>query len=456
MFGKRGSAAACLFVLVCAAGMMQGCAPGDRPRTVTIDLYTPDHQRQVVPSDFMPYSAFVNSDAARKANAATYEIETTGRAFMSVAIVSPDEGGPSSSNPKFMFLLDPREKHLSFKGESGLLSVNGRPTALDLSLQKEGGFGWLAKASAKDLRSLRGLTLSGDVVADLMALKAIKSLKDAFCDLSEYKKDLPADVVEALARANPAGLSVNDVPGRDELLSRLKAMRFLITDGSVAGLTPVLHRLEMLCLDKTPLLPNRSGQPSLDFLAGAKRLRFLAVGDVGRYGPAPASNPASPSSEPATQEFEPARMIDVGALSSLPHLQVLILNWQGHKDLRPLEPLENLRELDLFECGSLQNLAGVQGLRNLRTIAILKMPERLGGITDLKDLPHLKLVIFDNEFLKKGAQQAQIDELKRARPDIRVEGFCMGSWLILLIVPAALAGGLVLRRARRLPAGALQ
>lgn len=330
------------------------------------------------------------------------------------------QAGPPSK-PLYWFLYDGRDPFVRLSKAGPVLRINGRPVAVDLSAEE--GPQWLAEARPQELKSLTGVKLSGTPSADVEALARLKAVKPLFLDVSAYEKAVADNIVAAVLSAAPAGLAIDELPQRKTLLQRLP-LRYLVTKGSAEDLKPVLPHLAALHMENAKLPANRGGRPSADFLLPARKLVHLRL-MLEESADAPAN-------------------ADLRALSRLTRLRVLETNW-GEKDLRPLTPLKNLRHL-LVSGPNISDVSAAAELTELRSLAIITPQGHVAGIAELKKLPYLESLVVNKELLEK--EKGQFDELRKARPELRIEGFCLGSWLILVILPAGTALGLALRRAR--------
>lgn len=417
----------------CLLWFFSGCSSGEGVRTITVRTFTPDGAHDVAVSGFgLAFSSIIAAETANAAGARSYQLQVcSGSVF--IAKLCPT--GPKDNRPpskEFLFLYDGANLRLSLSGP--VLMESGKPLALDLSDPDSPA--WLHQAGREGAKSLRGVKLSGNMNVDLPALVVLGDLRAAVLDLSAYE-ELNSVLVGSVAATHPAALIVGDVPGRDELLAWSVGLRLLCTSGSMEGLSPVLPTLEALVIIEDVQLPiDKSGRRSLAFLKAAPQLRELVL----EYPDASvaASGPATAASAP-----HPLPPVDMAPLAELKDLCVLSAKWKGQTTVAPLQPLTKLHRLTLSNCNDLHDVSGLAQIKSLAELTLIGLPKDVRGLEELAALPKLTLLVLDKDTLKH--QSAQVNELKRRRPDLRVEGFCMGSWWILLILPAGLAAGLACR-----------
>jgi hypothetical protein len=117
-----------------------------------------------------------------------------------------------------------------------------------------------------------------------------------------------------------------------------------------------------------------------------------------------------------------------------------------------------LQAVELFKCKNVKDLGGLKGLKDLKALVLLP-PNDIEGLSldALAGLKPLRLLVLDKDLMAKSAEQ--VAQVKKDLPEVLVEpgkGICLGSGLILLMVPAA-AGMWALRalRRRRRPPGSM-
>ena len=305
------------------------------------------------------------------------------------------------------------------------LRINGRVAALDLS--HAGTSAWLQRNEDVPLDALGVIHLSGAWEVDEAILAKLKG-SGCVVGLGDYGDTLAAPLREAVLACRPTGLIVEQSPTASALLAEADRLRHLVYAGRILprlarpeGLwTLMLLDIDAPAATPPPALP-------LDGVAAFGNLRVLSLGEIDdgnvRYESlAPLRRLAGLRSlvVPA-----PAGAADFEAITTLHGLEILVLNAQDIRDLGPLAGLDRLRRLSLTG-----------------------LPEDVSGLEVLEDLPELKAVLFSSDTVK--ANQETLDRLRAARPDVIIQGFCLGSRWMAAIVAGGIVGALAIRlRGRR-------
>ncbi|MGD2123580.1 MAG: hypothetical protein PVJ76_17630 [Gemmatimonadota bacterium] len=344
---------------------------------------------------------------------------------------------------------------LVFDPEGALVQLNGTPVYLDLG--DTGSWEWLGHATPEEKQSLRLVMVRDSLTPTHDALLEDLASHNPTLHLYTDERDLLGPL---LSHFNPEGLGVIDMPISDELalfLSQEPELRSLIVSG---------YQL-----------------PSLAFLSQISGLEQLTIGDWDpeKTGPLPGSlsnlkslvlietdlaNLAALGERPGLEELtiwecsgdEESGQLDVRGISNLPNLRFLSFRDCGVADLSPLAQLPDLEWLVLPPGLTQPQLESVVDLRpNLIFLELFESEE----ITDLTPLTHLTKLqglligsgappepLFEMDHLQYLAimedegsgsfESGVVTQLKAELPTTtvgRVEPFCLGSGLILLLIP---------------------
>ncbi len=397
-----------------AAFAAAGCDSGG-PQTVLIHMKTPGGGNVLCQSwlhEDIQSMTSVSGEEAAKAGAEWYETELYGPGVLWVNLEA--EANTPQDRTKLLCLWDGRSSRLSFHVRGPALWCNGNIVSLRLAPDC---LEWLEAVQAAQLRAVRWVTLSGFECLDRKALSLLPPGEVKGWSLENYRDGLPAAIADAVVASQPVALVLSDSKEHDALLKRCPSVRYLKAPSN-QDLTPVLPRLEELILQ----IP-AGANGSLDWLAGASGLRGLAL-----HG-----------------HHEPPQLLP-RALWGLKTLKTLVMLSPELTDLEPLSGLSNLRELSLFECRDLRDLSAATKLQSLRSLMLSGLPENVTGIDSLAKIKSLKVLIVDKSHLQ--SHKADYDRLREKRPDVKVVGFCVGSWLIGPVVLLAGIGGTLWRTAR--------
>jgi hypothetical protein len=317
----------------------------------------------------------------------------------------------------YVFLLDTYAPRLHFEDDPdrGLL-LNGDLLVADVAAVavRDGADAF----TPAELQAMRGVRLGGDAAADIAFLRQLTPPATVVVDASAYNDTLPRPVAAAIAAVRPAGLVIDGLGNYPDLVAGARGLRMLATGEAFEPLLPLLPELEVLLLTGE----DHAVDARLLRRAGSLR-RLLLLGTV----------------------------TNVEALGDLRSLQSLVVLWEGRHDLRPLARLRSLEYLALL-ADSLRDISAVASLTDLTDLWLLNVGrlQELAGVDRLAALPRLRRVVVDEDVL--AADSANWELLRRARPDVAVVGWgvCVGSWLILLVLPVG-AGAAFLMRPRRRP-----
>jgi hypothetical protein len=373
---------------------------------------------------------------------------------------------------------------LSFENRNSVLYHAGKPVSLAWDKEtREQAWEWLSTAKTSDLQSLRILYLAdledGDIDSSRMAL------------------------LQKVARANPhIGLLLNAEQIKAVLPLFQPAILMLGLERSTlsAEAIKILQQQHSLCTLWLSLGRTEDAQADLadlKFLSGLSSLERLTLSANNAL-----TFPSDPNFFPFPRNLRSLSLSgfsieDLSFLKRLDHLKELSLESCEVKDASVLAELTRLTSLDLTDCkgitdpsvlrhipglrhvgappvedqkaliASLQtlkhlqtlrvgypqmsDLAGLEQIRSLRGLIITGKPEKemqfqsqsLYGMKQLRYLALGKDLVTDPK---------EMEMLEKALPDCRitiVEGVCMGSGWIILLVPAALVSMLAVALRRR-------
>ncbi len=312
---------------------------------------------------------------------------------------------------------------LVFSRQPGLALLNDKVICVDLS--NKAGAQWFAQQPDAKLKTIRTLLLSGDAATDTAALTRMagagitvvfggSEIKSATSKPTvELKLTIEADVRKALIAAQPACLFAKGMKIDEDVIVQLSDLTHLVISG-----------------EKIPDLTK------------LKKLRFLGLGNVTNLAPL-----SKLTHLQGLVIADCSYVKDFMALRNLKHLQTLHL---GEADgLTDLDFLTDMRELRSLTLGpdtdaKIKNIAPIGKLTNLTELAIVPIPPTVKDLSPLKKLKNLKMLVVDDDGLEK--RQEEYDEIRKALPECKIVGFCMGSAWILLVVPVAVGLGVWWRR----------
>ena len=352
--------------------------------------------------------------AAEKAGKESYDIELFPGALLHVGLRS--KGEDRKQETAFPLVYDGRQKKLLFSREGFTASLNGKVVYVDLADPKAAD--WVRQQPAAKLKSIRTIRLSGKPDTDRLAMGRLAGSGVLIVPPAGFFENINPGVLKPLVAAKPIGV----IPDREVDLGaippELSGVRYLaLTGANLPDLKP-FGKLEYFMFQfKQP------EKPDLAQLAQLTQLRCLVLAKC-------------------------KGVMDYKCIAKLKDLRSLVLTkCDQMKDVSAIQDCRGLQSLALFECEKLQDLAPLAKLQKLRYLSIMPVNPS-ADLKPLKKLKKLKVLIVDNDGMKK--RPADYDDLRKARPDIEIVGFCMGSAWILAVVPVAIAGGMLWRRRRPL------
>jgi len=367
---------------------------------------------------------------------------------------------------------------LSLKVAEDKARVTLAAKTVTLSLDEEGGWEWLKKASPEQMASLRLVSVGSKEPPEGVDAEAL---------------------LKRLAGENPAvGLLVSGADTPAVVLRLFDPHWF-----GFGGATLDKEHSAALVAEKQlrTLFTDADNKDKLAVLAGLGNLEtlFLIKWDVEEAGPLPDG-----LANLRSLVVFGGKMTDLSCLGKQPGLEELTLTLMAGKSLTDISALANhphLKTLCLRSCPGVTDLAVLEKLKGLKWLALppattqkqfaeivrshpdLVVLEATGceKITDLRpagDLKHLKALILatkappDPLYQMKGLKylavavekkdgkvkpehQEMVVRLQKELPDtavVRLAPLCLGSGWILVLVPAvAMAWWLAARRKRRRP-----
>jgi hypothetical protein len=330
----------------------------------------------------------------------------------------------------FLWRLEGREKQpLQFDVDGPALLLNGHIVSMDLSW--EGAEPWLGSHEDVELSRVGSVTLSGREAMDGPVLGRLRG-SGAVVDLTRYEAKLPKAVREAVLACDPRGLAVAWSPAAAELLSRAKNLEHLLADRLPGEVLPHSERLRTLVVEMPAPGAAASqpaeageGEPAPVSLEGLSRYRNLHVLYLG-------------VPDRAVESYAP--------VAKLTRLRSFVTNGVlGEFAL--LSKLDRLEILALSQLDGVTEVSPLVRLTQLRRLMLLGLPKDVQRLDVLAELPYLQVVVLDNSLLE--ARGETIARIREARPELRIEGFCLGSRWVLAVVCGGLLLALCLRWARR-------
>lgn len=321
---------------------------------------------------------------------------------------------------RFPYVLRGDEKMpLVFSRRPGLALLNGEVICVDLGTKA--GAEWFSRQDDAELKTIRTLLLGGGAAACAAALHRMprSNITVALSSNSENGStdpDTTADIAEArrtLIAAKPVCLFTNKKGvGKDTIAQLSDLTHLMITSQEMPDLTK-LKKLRFLGYfdEVTTLAP----------LARLTRLEGLVL-------------------------MECDSVTDFTPLRKLKRLRTLyIQEAEELTDLDAFADMRNLRSLVFFGKDSkISSIAPIAKLTNLTELALVPIPPAVKDLSPLKKLKNLKMLVVDDDSLEQRPEE--YDEIRKALPECKVVGFCMGSAWILMVVPAAVGLGLWWRR----------
>jgi hypothetical protein len=347
------------------------------------------------------------AEEAKAEGASNYRV-----ALLPGSLLLVDSHGPQETAFNFHYIFTGREDSpLSFRAADFGATLGGDPVYVDLA--SPGAAAWLAKQPAGALKTVRTVRLGGGATTDAAALRRLSGLPLLVTIPEQYSLADRPKVASALAAARPTGIVAKKCEGLAGVLPRLPGLTHLVAEGSAAPALPQLKELRHLSVD----FGDR--RTSLEWLGELPRLRYLTVaGKAADYAP-------------------------VGRLA---RLRGLSISSNDLSDLKPLEGLGDLRMLFVATDEPLKDISAVAAMPRLRELALLGIaPE--ADLRPIARLKGLKVLMVTEDDLED--RKADLDVIRKALPDVKIVGFCMGSAWIFVVVSVGGAAGLLARRLRR-------
>ncbi len=405
------------FFLLVGCFLPLGCTDGQE-RLVSVKFTDVTGTQQVGCSSFQRGEIFAafGAEEAEKAGKDRYEF----RAFVGelLMVKLSDKDGEPTDGMAFPYIFRGDERMpLVFSRRPGLTLLNGKVICVDLA--DKAGVQWITQQPDAKLKTIRTLLLGDDAAANTAVLTRMagSGITIALSDKIDYKSatapspTAEAEAIRALIAVKPACLSIpkieqdmiTQLPDLTHLmitgpeipnLTKLEKLRFLRLE-EVADLSPLadLTGLQGLWLDKC------DGVTDFTPLRKLTRLRTLGIGEA-------------------------EKLTDLDVFADMRNLRGLVLGLGNKTKIESIEPIGNLT--------------------NLTELAIAPMPPNVTNLSPLKKLKNLRMLVVDKDGLEK--RKDEYDEIRKALPECKVVGFCMGSAWILLVVPSAVGLGLWRRR----------
>ncbi|MCD4699881.1 MAG: hypothetical protein K8R91_04840 [Phycisphaerae bacterium] len=400
-----------LFLLV-GCFLPLGCG-GEKERLVSVKL-----TQKVMCCSFQRGGIFtgIRVEEARKAGKDHYEFRAFDGELLMVALSGKSDKPADGMIFPYIFRGDEKTPP-AFSRRPGLALLNDKVVCVDLA--DKAGVQWLAQQPDAKLKTIRTLLLSGDAATDEAGLGRMVGSGIAIIspDEGEKKSAKPdpaaeAKVIKALIAAKPTCL-FND--------------RMEVDEDVVVQMSDLTH-LVISC-EKIPDLTK------------LKKLRFLGLSDVANLAP------LAKLTQLQGLRLECSGVTDFTPLRKLNHLQTLCI--EGDGKLADLDVFTDMRELRslvlrLDKESKIESIAPIGKLTNLTELAIIPIPPTVKDLSPLKNLKNLKMLVVYNDDLKE--RQKEYDEIRKALPECKVVGYCMGSAWILVVVPAAVGLGIWWRR----------
>jgi len=346
--------------------------------------------------------------------------------------------------PNFWYVYNTQDKQpLVFGMDGPAVSLDGKPVFLDTT--DPNAAKWMDSHKPGELAAIRGLRLSGDVDADLAVIKRLGRPGMLFeCPKKiSFAREETRRLAEAIVNSDPGALVLNDADGIDLCLPRLK-------------------NLTQLVIQDWP-----SGRP-LPSLRDVPRLKVFSLGiDKPRKNEGPLAS--LPAARQPTVHADLAKL----DLDKLPDLHSLFIECGAPgtvNDLRPLKNLHQLRHLSIINCVLHSNLASLPLLGDLTSLEVVSPGterdfvgleyltrftrlEKLSLFCEfpkktnfrvLSKLASLKILVLPKDFVEN--PEGDITYLRKALPNCRIYGICVGSRWIIAILAAGIAAGVAWRR----------
>jgi hypothetical protein len=347
-----------------------------------------------------------------------------------VVEVGKSEDAPART---FLWRFDGRPKQpLEFDVTGPALLLNGNVVSIDLA--REGAEPWLGSHGDVELSRIGCVNLSGEEAMDRRFLQQAELRGSGLVlDLTAYGAELPAGVRDAILACDPRGLFVVSSPATAELMAGTQNLEHLGIDALPQGAVAKPERLRTLMVESLEL-GDAASQPSAKTVPAARpislrglrryrnlRVLYLMTGDV--------------------------RVDSFAPVAELPALRSFVTDGGLH-GMDVSKGLGRVEILVVDHCSDIADLGWLARLTHLRRLMLLGLPEDVRRLDVLGELPHLQVVVLDNSLLE--ARGETIARIRQARPELRIEGFCLGSrWVLAVVGGGALLAAWLRRRRRR-------
>jgi hypothetical protein len=340
----------------------------------------------------------------------------------------------------FWYVFSPQDSQpLAFRSDGPAALLAGKTVALDLNYPN--GTGWPGSHGPGDMGTIRAIRLCGDMETNLAALGRLAH-SGVLIDCSDqfaFDREGNRRLADAIVDADPTGLILKDASGLERYLPRMKNLTHLVMTWPAEKPLPSLaqaERLQVVYLELSPA----PGTQVQDELHGLKvDLRRLGLDRLPRlhtlflYGKA-------------------CRYLrDLAALNDLKQLrQLTIADCDQLRDLSSLPHLYDLTGLEIINGDSDAHITGIEHLARFQGLVKLSLFCKLADNADLRvlgKLKDLKILVLPKDVIKERA--ADVDAIRKALPNCRIYGMCMGSRWIIAILAVGVTAGLVRHRFRR-------
>ena len=341
-------------------------------------------------------------EEAKKAGASAYILNIAPGELLLVGF----EGGDNSGSSSFSYRYDGAEQlPLVFSRENFKGLINGKIVYLDLTGTEAKT--WLANQPSEALKTVRTIHLNGGLDSDTSALERFASSKVIVMFNNNFSINKCPELIRALTAVKPVGLFTRGTEGLDQILPNFPNLKYLSLSGETIPDLSYLKNLTCLIYRF-----RKTGTASLTSLAKMTQLRTLCLANC----------------------HDPANLSSISRLANLRRL--IIAGKQKVENLSALSSLRKLRMLQLQDFEKLKDISAIGNLRNLEEVFFCPLPNSVKDLSPLMRLKNLRILLVDKDTLKN--RKNEFDEIKKALPEVKIIGFCMGSaWIF---VPVAAAG----------------
>jgi hypothetical protein len=309
-----------------------------------------------------------------------------------------------------------------------IILLNDTPVGIDLT---HPGATELRDSDSSRFASVKVLLLGED--EELAAGLLSKCPQGLFIMDGTDRHRLSRPVRETIIANHPVGLLLRDGQAARRIVRQSPGVRYLAMYGKMPD-EKFMGNLEVLWLLGTEqsasatqpgdaLPPEAGGE-------GDDSMRSIDLPDLG--------------SLQGLVVGEDVTLADPKQLRQLEDLRHLAMSGATQEAITTIAAVSTLESLVLSGCEDVRDLSPLRKLNRLRELILLGPPAEVEGIDALRECNALEFLLVDDEMLNAES----IEQLKEARPEMRVEGFCLGSRWILAMLPVGLAGGLLFRSRR--------